>query len=179
MEGICYVSLDRFTDHWRGVRYVTLELLAAFESDDLTFRLVPEWRTVGELFHHIAGHQYFVARGVLLGRWEPEAGEVDIDWDEHRANVCTSKPRLADWLRDTQELVTEWATQVGESQLHTIRDDNPWHEGMRGWLLLHHAYQDELHHRGQLYAIARTLNRQPPIVYAEEHPAFWLSRKGK
>lgn len=49
---------------------------------------------------------------------------------------------------------------------------------MRGWLLLHHAYQDELHYCGQLYVIAIALNRQPPIDFAGKKSDFRLSRKG-
>ena len=56
-----YTSVADFLDHWDGVRMVTLELLACFEEADLSYRLVPEWRNVGELFHHIGGHQYYVA----------------------------------------------------------------------------------------------------------------------
>ena len=174
----CYVPLERFLVHWDGVRFVTLELLGGFSEGDLDYRLVPEWRTVGELFHHIGGQQFFVARGVLLGRWEPEAGEVDLDWAKHRKEVCSSKSMLEEWLRETQGKLNHWAQSVDASRLELIRDDNPWHEGMRGWLLLHHAYQDELHHRGQLYAIARLLGRRPPMVYAEEHSEFWEPRKG-
>jgi uncharacterized damage-inducible protein DinB len=176
MADVCYVSLRRFIDHWHGVRFVTLELLHSFFEDDLGYRLVPEWRSVGELFHHIGGHQYFVARGVLLGRWQPELGEADADWAKHRAGMCNSMPKLEGWLREAQEKLISWSQDVDVGRLEEVRDDNPWHEGARGWLLLHHAYQDELHHRGQLYAAARLLGRTPPVVYAEEHPEYWEPR---
>ncbi|HWI61376.1 MAG TPA: DinB family protein [Symbiobacteriaceae bacterium] len=86
---------------------------------------------------------------------------------------------LHQWLTETQARMHEWAAQADESCLNDLRPDNPWHEGMRGWLLLHHAYQDELHHRGQLYAIARVLGLEPPMPFAEENPAYWDPRKGK
>lgn len=157
---------------------VTLELLDRFGDADLAFRLVPQWRTVGELFHHIGGHQYFVSRGVLLRRWQPALGEPDTDWAAHKAVTAGSVRSLHDWLSAVQTKVNAWAAAADDSCLDELRPDNPWHEGLRGWLLLHHAYQDELHHRGQLYAIARHLGRAPPEVFAEEYPSFWLSRKG-
>lgn len=178
MDSSCYARLDRFIDHWEGVRYVTVELLRSFSEADLTYQLVPEWRTVAEMFHHIGGQQFFVARGVLLGRWEAGEGEPDVDWAKHRAEVCGSKAGLEEWLRHVQTSLNRWTDDVDPTRLDQVRDDNPWHEGVRGWLLLHHAYQDELHHRGELYAIARLLGRSPPVVYAEEHAEFWDSRRG-
>jgi uncharacterized damage-inducible protein DinB len=179
MTDFRYVSFRDFIDHWQGVRFVTLELLHIFSEEDLAYRLVPQWRSVGELFHHIGGHQFFVARGVLLGRWTAEPGEPDADWAKHRVAICNSKTMLATWLRETQDHLVRWSQEVDVGRLERVRDDNPWHEGMRGWLLLHHAYQDELHHRGQLYAVARLIGRTPPAVFAEEHPEYWESRKGK
>jgi uncharacterized damage-inducible protein DinB len=174
-----YTSVHSFLDHWDGVRMVTIRLLLCFSDADLSFRLVPEWRTVGELFHHIGGHQYFVSRGILLGRWRPLPGEPDLDWAGHRAATATSVRSLQQWLEDVQGRSREWAALADAHCLEELRADNPWHEGMRGWLLLHHAYQDELHHRGQLYAIARHTGKMPPQVFAEEYPSFWEVRKGR
>jgi uncharacterized damage-inducible protein DinB len=174
-----YTTLEAFLDHWDGVRMVTLNLLECFSPDDLFYRPVPGWRTVGEQFHHLGSHQYFVARGVLLRRWTPLPGEPDADWDAHQAAVAHSVPALRAWLTDLQVKVRQWAALAAESALTDFRPDNPWHEGIRGWLLLHHPYQDELHHRGQLYAVARLLGRTPPEVFAEEYPDYWTPRKGK
>jgi uncharacterized damage-inducible protein DinB len=168
-----YTSFNAFLYHWRGVRLITTELLSCFEEPDLTYRLIPEWRSVGELFYHIGDHQHFVARGVLLRQWNAAPGEF------HASTTVTSPARLRDWLLHTQEKVTEWSSLADDACLTDLRPDNPWHEGIRGWLLLHHAYQDELHHRGQLYAIARHLGRKPPMVFAEEHPAYWEARQGQ
>jgi uncharacterized damage-inducible protein DinB len=173
-----YSSIRAFLDNWEGVRMVTLELLRCFDDADLGYRLVPQWRPVGELFHHIAGHQYFVSRGVLLRRWRPVPGEPDADWSAHMTATAHSVERLALWLKLVQGNVKEWAALADDRCLDDLRPDNPWHEGMRGWLLLHHAYQDELHHRGQLYAIARHLGKVPPQAFAEEYPSFWDPRKG-
>jgi uncharacterized damage-inducible protein DinB len=179
-QNTCYTSIASFLDHWQGVRMVTLELLAQFSDDDLAFRLVPQWRTVGEMFYHIGAHQYFVSRGVLLRRWRPVEGEPDMDWDAHEARVISSVAGLRHWLQETQANVMTWAeAHADDTCLTDLRPDNPWHEGMRGWLLLHHAYQDELHHRGQLYAIARVVGKTPPVAFAEEYPAYWAPRQGR
>lgn len=174
-----YTTVGRFLDHWDGVRMVTLELLKCLEDEDLLFRPIPSWRTVGELFHHIGAHQFYVARGVLKNRWAPEVDEPDEDWDEHRKQVTSSITDLHQWLSNVQDLVKQWFKEAEESTLSEIQENNPWHEGMRGWLLVHHAYQDEVHHRGQLYAIIRQLNKTLPDVFAEENPSDWNSRKGK
>jgi uncharacterized damage-inducible protein DinB len=172
-----YTTVDAFLDHWDGVRWVTLELLRVFDDADLSYRLVPQWRTVGELFHHIGGHQFYGCRGILLGRWDSLLGEADEDWGAHKPAHVHSVERLHAWLTEVQGLVREWAGQASENALSDFRPDNPWFEGMRGWLQLNHAYQDELHHRGQLYAIARVLNKIPPAVNAEEYPEFWNRKK--
>jgi len=174
-----YTTVERFLDHWDGVRLVTLELLKCFEDEELPLRYIPSWRTVGELFHHIGAHQFYATRGVLKRRWAPEDGEPDEDWDEHKKRVTTSIVDLHQWLSNVQNLVKQWFTEADEDILFEIQENNPWHEGIRGWLLLHHAYQDEVHHRGQLYTIVRQLNRNPPEVFAEEYPSYWNSRKGK
>lgn len=93
--------------------------------------------------------------------------------------ACTSKATFSEWLSTAQSLIHEWRIGAKPELLEGVRDDSPWHKGMRGWLLLHHAYQDELHRRGQLYAIARLLGRSPPAVFAEERPEYWDSRKGR
>ena len=174
-----FATLGQFLDHWDGVRLVTLKLLAVFGNRDLDYRLVPGWRTVGEIFHHIGGHQFYGCRGILLGRWKPLPGEADENWEAHQAAHIHSVEKLHQWLFSVQQLVRVWAGQASETALADFRKDNPWHEGMRGWLQLNHAYQDELHHRGQLYAIARLLGKTPPEVNAEEYPEFWDQRKWK
>jgi uncharacterized damage-inducible protein DinB len=175
----CYVTVEAFLDHWRGVRGVTQALLASFEERDLASRAFAEGRTVGETFHHIGGHQFFVARGVLLRRWRAEPGEPDIDWNKHREETVRSKAAVGEWLSLAQARLEEWVAVADPGALTDLRPDNPWHEGMRGWLLLHHAYQDELHHRGQLFTAARLLGRRPPLVFAEEDAAYWNPRKGR
>lgn len=169
---ICYATLTRFFHHWCGVRMVTLKTLSLFDEGELEFRLVPEWRTVGEIFHHIGGHQYFVARGVLRSQWEPEPSDPDADWTDHIRATTSSIDTLSRWLQGIQDLVGEWCADADAALLEDIRDDNPWHRGVRGWLLLHHAYQDEIHHRGQLIAIARLLGKSVPSVFAEEHSEY-------
>ncbi|MGE5674623.1 MAG: DinB family protein [Mycobacterium leprae] len=175
-QNFAYTSVEAFLDHWQGVRMVTLELLSRFHDADLSYRLVPQWRTVGELFYHIGDHQYFVARGVFLRRWKALPGEPG---GAHAAATIDSVAHLREWLTETQAKTVEWARQADDHCLTDLRPDNPWHEGIQGWLLLHHPYQDELHHRGQLYAIARQLGEEPPIAFAEEYPAYWDERKSK
>lgn len=151
---------------------VTLKILDLFKDDELKYRLVPQWRTVGELFHHIGGHQYFVARGILQQRWEPRHSEPDRDWAGHIQKTTTTVTSLSRWLQEVQDLVKQWCVNIDVSLLEDIRDDNPWHRGIRGWLLLHHAYQDEHHHRGQITATARFLGKEIPSVFAEEYQEF-------
>ncbi|MDQ7794384.1 MAG: DinB family protein [bacterium] len=174
-----YTAVGAFLDHWNGVRLVTLKLLESFEDGDLAQPVVTGGRSVGKVFHHIGGHQFFVARGVLTRRWRPDPGDPDADWTAHQERVARSVSGLHDWLAGTQSRLHEWIDAADESALVKLRPDNPWHKGMRGWLLLHHPYQDELHHRGQLYVAARRLGRVPPPVFAEEHPEYWIPRQGR
>lgn len=174
---ICYATLGQFIHHWDGVRMVTLKILDLFKDEELKYRLIPQWRTVGEIFHHIGGHQYFVTRGVLKKRWEPKPTEPDMDWADHILRTTTTTESLSRWLQEVQCLVREWCVDTDASLLESIRDDNPWHRGIRGWLLLHHAYQDELHHRGQLTAIARQIGKSIPMVFAEEYPDFMAENR--
>lgn len=177
---VSYCTLQRFLDHWDGVRMVTLKLLACFDEADLRRNLWQGSRTVGEMFHHIGGHQFYAARGLLKGQWEPSGTleeSPDADWDLHKHLTIYKVETLHRWLESVQQRVHLWAAEVPESRLSRFATDNPWHEGMRGWLLLQHAYQDEVHHRGQLYMFARQLGRIPPDVFAIDHPDYWEQRK--
>jgi uncharacterized damage-inducible protein DinB len=162
-----YTTIRQFLNHWECVRIVTLQVLRLFTDDELRYRFTPEWRTVGEIFHHIGAHQYYVARGVFKKRWNPESNEPDTDWEHHKIVTLISVERIAKWLLSIQFLLKEWCNESDSSVLSSIRFDNPWHQGAEGWMLLHHAYQDELHHRGQLTAIARHLGKKIPPVFAE------------
>jgi len=177
-----YTTLERFLDHWDGVRMVTLKLLHCFGEADLRRALWAGSKTVGEMFHHIGGHQFYAARGLFLGQWEP-AGTLeespDADWELHKHLTIYQHQTLHRWLEDVQQRLRVWARQADGTRLQDFAPDNPWHEGMRGWLLLQHAYQDELHHRGQLYLFARQLGLIPPDVFAVDHPDYWEQRKWK
>jgi len=177
-----YTTLERFLDHWDGVRMVTLKLLGCFSEEDLRRSLSTGSRTVGEMFHHIGGHQFYAARGLFLGQWEPKGTleeSPDADWDLHKHLTIYKHQTLHHWLEGTQERMRIWAEENSESQLQDFAPDNPWPEGMRGWLLLQHAYQDEVHHRGQLYLFARQLGCIPPDVFAVDHRDYWEQRKWK
>lgn len=184
MTGVAtaYTTLGRFLDHWDGVRMVTLKLLCCFSSEDLRRTLWPGSRTVGEMFHHIGAHQFYACRGLFLGQWEPKGTleeSPDADWDLHKHLTVYKTETLHHWLERVQQQTRTWAQEAVESRLTDFATDNPWHEGMRGWLLLQHAYQDEVHHRGQLYALARQLGYLPPDVFAVDHPDYWNERKWK
>lgn len=179
---VSYTALEPFLDHWDGVRMVTLKLLQCFQSDDLRHQPWPGAKTVGELFHHIGAHQFYAARGLFKGQWEPGGGTLeenpDSDWDLHKHLVIYQIESLCGWLTSVQNRLRAWAEEAPEGCLDGFAD-NPWHEGMRGWLLLQHAYQDEVHHRGQLYLVARQMGYIPPDVFAVDHPDYWEIRKWK
>ena len=73
---------------------------------------------------------------------------------------------------------TQYGLGTDPERLQQLTPGNPWFKDMPGWLQLHHAYQDELHHRGQLTALVRALGLTLPAIYAEENPVFWASNKG-
>lgn len=181
-----YATLPAFLDHWDGVRMVTLKLLACFSNEDLRTQPWPGSRTVGEMFHHIGAHQFYAARGLFKNQWEPSGSleeSPDTDWELHKHLVIHKVEMVAFWLEATQAKLNAWATELRSrptpNPLEAIAEHNPWHEGLRGWLLLQHAYQDEVHHRGQLYGFARQLGYIPPDVFAADHPEYWEPRKGK
>jgi uncharacterized damage-inducible protein DinB len=177
-----YASLERFLDHWDGVRMVTLKLLHCFSDEDLRRTLWQGSRTVGEMFHHIGAHQFYAARGLFKNQWEPSGTleeHPDSDWDLHKHLIVYKVETLAHWLKSVQARVRTWAEGISADRLWEFAKDNPWHEGMRGWLLLQHAYQDEIHHRGQLYLFARQLGHIPPDVFAVDYPEYWEERKWK
>lgn len=185
-----YTTLERFLDHWDGVRMVTLKLLQCFSDDDLRRTLWQGSRTLGEMFHHIGAHQFYAARGLFKNQWEPWGTleeNPDSDWELHKHLVVYKVETLQHWLQSVQARVQVWVREFFSQNpepgtltpLEAIAERNPWHEGMRGWLLLQHAYQDEIHHRGQLYVFARQQGYIPPDVFAVDHPEYWEARKWK
>ena len=172
-----YASADQFARHWRGVRMVTLEVLDVL-ADHLDRAVIPGGRTVAETLHHIGAHEYFAARGVFEGRWDAQPGEPDADWDAHRTEVSASAPTLRTWL-ETVHIRTQHGLSTQPERLQQLTPGNPWFDDMPGWLQLHHTYQDELHHRGQLSVLVRTLGLTLPTLYAEERPEFWAANRGR
>lgn len=172
-----YAAADQFARHWQGVRMVTLEVLNVL-ADYLDEAVIPGGRTVADTLHHIGAHEYFAARGVFEGRWDAEPGEPDADWDAHRAEVSASARALRTWL-ETVHAKTQSGFSTHPERLQQLTPGNPWFGDMPGWLQLHHAYQDELHHRGQLSVLVRALGLELPALYAEEHPEFWAANRGR
>ncbi|WP_424951461.1 DinB family protein [Deinococcus sp.] len=171
-----YSDVTQFARHWQGVRMVTLEVLDVL-SGHLECPVMAGGRTVAETFHHIGAHEFFAARGVFQGRWDAKPGEPDADWDAHRIEVGGHANALQDWLTQVHAR-TQYGLLNHPEQLQQLTPGNPWFEEMPGWLQLHHAYQDELHHRGQLTVLARSLGLVLPAMYAEENPIYWARNQG-
>ena len=149
-------------EHFRQVNGITLRIVSALPADKFDSRPIPNMRTPKELLVHMYG---MIVRNIPVGMTRAEV----VNCDE-KAAVASLKTR-DDVLRYCRE---QWAE--GDAAARTITDANlqsavktPWGMDAPGSVMAAIISDEYMHHRGQLYAYARALGVEPPMVWDFEH----------
>ena len=145
-----------FFSRWDASHKITCRAFEMFPSDSLDREIIPGMRPPGELFCHIFSHVNASLNACVSGTLTLAAIMEPPDKIETKnAHQC---------LRYAQSVMDMVFAHASVSE--TVWDQviqAPWGAvPMRSMCL--DAYGHEMHHRGQLFAMLRILDVQPPQV---------------
>ena len=162
-------ALSGMWDFMRQKHGITLRLIDALPEDKLHSRPIPNMRTPAELVTHLYG---VVVRDIATGVLN---GNVPNNEDGEKSTAAG--------LRTRQDLIrfVERCWKEADDAVRAITDKHMtamvptgWGMPMPGWMLFGTTNDEYLHHRGQLYAFARALGVEPPMLwdFANNAPAY-------
>jgi uncharacterized damage-inducible protein DinB len=151
---------------WDMVRLrhgITLRLLEQFPADKLTSHPIAGMRTPVEIVAHIYGSASAIAEAVLAGKLEPHD-------DLAVAPSIKTREQLLSFVHDAWARADRAANAVSDAQLSAMVG-TPWGTAFPGFAMFGFIADEQLHHRGQLYAFLRTFGTEPVMVWDFEHNA--------
>ena len=147
------MNAAQFFDHWNKVWRDLLRAIGLLEDKHLTFKPAETYsRTVGDILRHIINQEqgwihYVIRRS--LSDWPSE----DKNLNSVEA-IQTEMKRVHD---ETMEYLTE--IQVDDfNRIVQVPDDGA---PKLGWILWH-VFEQQIHHRGELYLCLSLLGLQRP-----------------
>ncbi len=153
-------GLTAMWDMTRQKHGITLRLIEALPEDKLHTRPIPGMRTPVELIVHMYD---VVVKRIPEG---VAKGEVAADESAEKAMAASLKTK-----QDVVKFVNEcWRAGDGAAAATTDRHlaamvPTPWGKAFPGFALFEVVNDEYLHHRGQLYAYARALGIEPPMIW--------------
>jgi uncharacterized damage-inducible protein DinB len=137
--------------YWENVRELTLKVLDRFPEHQSGYRPADGVRSVAKLFDHILAVELYARKGIIDNIWgpvpTPALGNSSLAAlrvalvGEHSTTIA--KLRLLPETRFTQFYDTPFGKITGEGMIYL-------------------AIDEEIHHRGNLYAYLRMLGVEPP-----------------
>jgi uncharacterized damage-inducible protein DinB len=164
-------ELSSIWNHFRQCHGITLRAIAALPADQLDGHPIPNMRTPKELIVHLYGD---VVRGMVEGVM---SGDFDHDLTRAKEKKTASTLKTHDdvlrFTRDSWTAADRAFDSITDAQLQEPVK-TPFGFSLPGGVLLHMQKDEYLHHRGQLYAFARALGVEPPMIwdFANNEPAF-------
>ena len=149
-------------EHFRQQNGIALRLLALIPEDKLDARPIGNMRTPKELLVHMYGT---IVRNCALGI---TTGTIDEFNEVEKLKTLNTKDALLAFVRACWATADTAAKTVTDAQL-LAQVKTPWGFDMPGWKAGSVINDEYLHHRGQLYAYARALGIEPPMVWDFEH----------
>ena len=154
-------------EHFRQINGITLRIVSAMPSDKINTSPISGMRTPVQLVVHMYGQ---MVKNIPVGIVKGEISGFD-----EKTSVAAIKT-TDDLVRFCKECWTAGdvaAKQVTDANLSAIVK-TPWGMDMPGWVCAGVICDEYLHHRGQLYAYARALGIEPPMMwdFAHNEPAF-------
>jgi uncharacterized damage-inducible protein DinB len=145
-------TLEKQWKYFHMVLGVSRRLVEQIPEDKLEFRPAPEVRSAGELVVHAFTYLTESVQTVAAGK-QVNPGEPHF----------TSKAELMKWIDKQTENAFAGFEKFNDEQLAAKIEC--WGEPFHGWQLLDFAYQEHLHHRGQLTVYLRLMGIAPIFIY--------------
>ena len=127
-------------------------------------------RTPKELAVHAFAYIRCIPGGVVNGKLTAEGCTEPV------ADIKT-KADLVKWCRESFEIASRDFEKLTDAQLAAMVD-TLFGQPFPGWMLLTIAYDEHLHHRGQIFAFLRALAVEPPFIWSfEENDAAFQPKQ--
>ncbi len=149
---------------------IALRLIESLPADQLDSRPIRDMRTPKELIAHMYGFLRMAPAGVLAGKLDnpPKDAEAAAAFKDRDALIAFVKQSWTEADAAVQKLTdAHFAAMV----------PTPWGEPFAGGMIMNFVPDEFLHHRGQLYAYARTFGIEPPMMWDFEHNAPEFQQK--
>lgn len=145
-------TLERQWKYFHMVLSVSRRLVEQIPDDKLDFRPAPEVRSASELVVHAFTYLTESVETVTAGK--------QIDRSEPHFD---NKSDLLEWIDQQTTGAFAGFEKLTDAQL--AAKIVAWGEPFHGWQLLDFAYQEHLHHRGQLTVYLRLMGIAPIFIY--------------
>lgn len=158
-------ALTQTWDQFRQLHGITLRLIANLPADKLDSHPIPNMRTPKELIVHLYG---MAVKNIVTGVTTGTITELD---EKAIAATLKSKDDLLKYVNDAWSACDTMIKGVTDEKL-SARVESPW-GGMsfKGSECIDIIHDEYMHHRGQLYAYARALGQDVPMMWDFEHNA--------
>jgi len=150
-------DLAKMWDQMRSCHGITMRLIESIPADQLDSHPIENMRTPKELVVHMYSLLQGVGEGIAQGAIKP---------GEEKPLLAGIKDRdgLLEYARSSWNAADKGVSGTTDGHLQATVQ-TPWDlefPGHFGFTILRDEY---LHHRGQLYAFARALGAEPPMMW--------------
>ncbi len=150
------MNAAQYFDHWNTVHRDLLRAVAMLEDDDLSFRPAQSYpRTVGGILRHLINLQEGWIHFVVfrkLPAWPEEN-------DHHLNTIPAIRDRLDDVFAETMRLLSTMQSEDLNRVIQVPGDGVP----KLSWILWH-VFEQQIHHRGELFLCLSLLDKQRPVI---------------
>ncbi len=150
------MNAAQYFDHWNVAWRDLMRAVALLRDEHLTFRPAANYpRTVGEILDHIAdleaGWIHFVVRRTLSDWPQPQTTRP-VTLEAHRA-------RLNQVHKETMDYLAALPVEDFNRIVQVPGDGTP----KLGWILWH-VFEQQIHHRGELFLSLSLLGLERPEI---------------
>lgn len=147
------MNAAQFFDHWNKIWRDLLRAIEVLEDEDLEFKPAKAYdRTIGDILRHITnlekGWIHFVVRREI-----PDWPEPDTD--------LTTVESLREEMVKTHEDTMDYLATVEVDDFNRIVQVPQNGTPKLGWILWH-VFEQQVHHRGELYLCLSLLGKSRP-----------------
>jgi len=150
------MNIAQYFDHWNLVHRDLQRAVAMLEDRDLSFQPSTHYpRTVAGILHHIINQQegwihYVIFR--KLPAWpDPDAQQLNT--------VSAIRDRLDHVFMETMRLLSTTQVEDLNRVIQVPGDGVP----KMSWILWH-VFEQEIHHRGELFLCLNLLGKERPVI---------------